>query len=292
MNARLAFLAIPFLLFAGCGGTSHPVTAASVSAVPPGRIFGLTNVRYVVQSPYAYEANLLDGAIPVADDDYMLFYAASELVTLPPGHGYQYRGALSIEGSGIVSKWVTPNGGHFAFLHLRSSWSAEAPTVINDPKRPGNGDATALIVAAHQQAATVASVRAAGVTANGGQSVGWSGWPSWSEFANGGTPGEADAHLCVVLDARALQWFLHPPRAFPRRIWDSVRVARHEATISPYVNHRLSWVASVWVHHVRQCGGIVRHEQWYRRGGFMKTTFARCVFYQWPRYHATKVVKR
>lgn len=82
------------------------------------------------------------------------------------------------------------------------------------------------------------------------------------------------------------------PKPFNSALWNHYRLTHHERVISAYYRGKLSWAASVWQHHVYECAGIVRAEQWYRKGDYTKTTFRHCAIFQWPHFHTAKITRR
>lgn len=295
---------------------------------PPGQIFCLGYaVNNIVQSDASYENRLLGGSTryPLVDTDYMLVPppSASKRICLPgtSGDPYIFDGISRVIGSGYVSEWTTPNGGRFAFLHVRFP-SIMMSHVPSFGPRPATGaprssvppqvpriDQTYLYVPHHLQT-LVPQAR----IAHGGDYIGWSGWPSSYQFSFGSCYDDAscryDAHLCVVYDALAADWFYrvvshldfrpHPKprpkpkhRAFHMKKWRQACVRRHiKHCLSPYWHKRLSWAASIWQQYQKRCGGVLGAHYYQPRHGaaYTKTSFSRCAIYTWARYRKSKVV--
>lgn len=276
------------------------------------RLFGLQAVTGVVSSAYAYEANLLDGSPPVADIDYLLPYAAQEIVTLPGGSAdrYPYAGSIYVQGSGYVFKFHTPGGGHAALLHLgqvqggvTATLPPHAASSIDTHKRGKTEDDTALTVG---NVSTLPTTPTATLF-SGGNYVGRSRWPDWAQYGNG-NPGPSNSQLCLIYDQAAYNWFTRvlygtdyhyvkptprptpKPAAFPAKLWNSYRVAHHKRTIAYRSHGRLTYAAVQWQKHgSKRAGSITRAESWHpagRRGvdGYELDMFRFQELYFWPRH--------
>lgn len=275
-------------------------------------LFGLQSVTGVVESAYAYEANLLDGSPPVDDIDYLLPYGAQEAVSLPGGRAdlYPYAGSVYVQGSGYVFKFHTPGGGHVALAHLgqvqggvTATLPPGAPSANQSQKHGKTQDDTALAVG---NTSTLPTNPTATLYA-GGDYVGRSRWPDWAMYGNGNA-GAGNAHLCLIVDQAAYNWFTRVlygqdyhyvkprprptprPAAFPAKRWNAYTSAHHRKPI-PYRSHgRLTYAAVQWQKHgSKRAGSITRTESWHpagRRGvdGYESDQFRYQQLYFWPRH--------
>lgn len=284
-----------------------PVQIAPLTSsyVPPGSIFGQTDPNGICNCPYLYENSLLPGI--VADTDYQHRYGEQQTVRLPGNQydHYNYLGVVYVEGSGYVEEWLAPNGGRFDFLHLNAVY----PRVVGVPKITGPGpeyglgnvDLTYLAI---QNVVPMPPEHPPGPPTTmssqyyGGLAVGLSGWPTWPQYGQG-VAGPANAHLCLLMDARAANWFYRvvthrdnhapKPKAFNIKLWEKYRRGHRLSLISPYYRHRLNWAASIWVHH-QSLGGVKDRGHYY--GHYTKTNFRFGAIFTWPKTHSFKVVKR
>lgn len=275
-------------------------------------LFGLQAVRGVVESAYAYEANLLDGSPPVDDIDYLLPYGAQEAVSLPGGLAdrYPYAGSIYVQGSGYVFKFRTPGGGHAAILHLGSvqgGVTATLPPGATQPnqarKRGKTEDDTALAVG---NTPTMPTALTATLFA-GGDYLGRTSWPTWPQYGNG-FAGPGNSQLCLVADQAAMNWFTRvlygtdyhyvkprprptpKPAVFPVKLWNSYRVAHHQHTIAYRSHGRLTYAAVQWQKNgSKRAGSITRAESWHPAGrhgvdGYELDQFRYQQLYFWPRH--------
>lgn len=292
----LSLIVIPFLL----PTKTKPTRLSSGSAfIPAGTIFGLPNTQYIVESAYYYESSLLNYSAPIADTDYILPYGSQELVKLPGLSNIHYTliGGSYIDGSGYYLAFQAPNGGRFALLHLSRTFVGVPRIKVGQHHK--YKDSTFL--GAHKF--THKNVGAGYYY--GGEAIGYSGWPTWSEYANGGTPGPYDAHLCVVYDQYGSYWFyylLHLPKPTPKptpkpvvkfnyTLWYHYLVKHHLHKISPFYGHHHTTVADVWHHHMSKCWGVVHQWHWYKAThSYTKQVFRNCTIFVWDHnYYKAKV---
>jgi hypothetical protein len=271
-------------------------------------------VRAVVNSAYLYEINLLDGHVPAADIDYMNSYAVHCVVSLPGFNTdfYTYTGSVYVEGSGWVEKWIAPNGGHFAFLHIAVPFvpTAGMPRFYPPPAPTGHGgDTSANPQGDEATAAIVGSVSTVPTTLTvarypGGAVVGQSGWPSSYTFSNGSCwdylSCASDAHLCFLTSARAASFFysilngahkkpVPKQKPFAYGAWNEYRVSHHLRVIKPYdKHHHLTWPASQWLKFgAHKAGPIVSAPSWHPRprgNGYMAVRFLHYRYFWWPHH--------
>jgi hypothetical protein len=253
-----------------------PKTIYSQVATTSGgeRLFGLQYVSGPIHSAYLYEAGLL-GTTPVDDVDYQVPYGAQELVTLPgfKTDTYVHRYTSFIPGSGTISCWfVVANGGHFCFLHLSISNLGATRNRIKPPLFPvaplktatrklSGDELTALAAMAQQPASTLPTAS----VFHGGFVVGRSGWPTNPIYGNG-TAGPSNAHLCLLLDQAAANWFLAildgrhkppKPKTFPLKFWQGYTIEHHKHSVAAYHKHKLTRIARKWWTHYRKYRGAV-----------------------------------
>ncbi len=278
------------------------------------RLFGLQSVRSVVSSPYWYEANLLNGQAPTADLDFLLPYAAQELVHLPgfTSDHYRYLGVAYVYGSGWVSKWQAPGGGNFAFLHLQRPFTSTigAPYIISKHApaldKIRYEDYTARAVGDQStipDGQNVPGNSLVGYFAGQG-AVGVTGWPTDPAYGNG-VAGASNSQLCLVLGAKAAEFFYKiltgqhrtpkpkpHPKPFNYTLWHHYRDSHHLRRISPYdTHHHFIWAASVWSKH-QWLGGIRYRSVYYRgRPGYDKTGFKHGAIYCFPATRKCKVTR-
>lgn len=255
----------------------------SAVATPAGceRLFGLQRVRSIVHSAYLYESSML-GSNAVDDIDCLLPAQAQELVTLPgySTDSYILRFVENIGGSGRASCWIIAAvGGHVCFLHLRqSNVGYTAPLTVPGvlpvvplytPARRLSGDEVTAIIAMAEMP-DLPPLPPSATRYHGGFAIGHSGWPSSYTFSNGScgddyTCSLYDAHLCVVLDQIAANWFLSilngkhkkPPPAFHQKTWDAYLAPRHRKLISAYHKGKLVRAAQAWRRHQSSYRGVV-----------------------------------
>jgi hypothetical protein len=262
--------------------TPPPKIIYSAVATPLGceRLFGLQRVRSIVHSAYLYESPML-GSSAVDDIDCLLPAQAQETVTLPgySTDGYVLRFVETIGGSGIASCWIIAAvGGHVCFLHLRRSnvgYTAPlsvpgglASVPLYTPARQLSGDEVTAIIAMAEMP-QLPPLPLSATRYHGGFVIGHSGWPSSYTFSNGScgddyTCSLYDAHLCVVLDQIAANWFLsildgrhkRPPPAFHQKVWDAYLAPRHKKLISAYHKGKLVRAAQAWRKHQSSYRGV------------------------------------
>lgn len=285
---------------------NQSVTATSLFT-PASSLFRLQSTRGIIYSAYLYEANLIDNRIPIADIDYMLPFAARELVTLPGDRRdrYFYYGQVYVPGSGIVEKWGAPNDGRFAFLHLVNTFVSLPPgqiETINFVKKlnlhkPGTcvrvvcsnttGDENTAKVAAYIMTHNIPLTTVGSGFYTGGTAVGHTGWPTSPYYGNGSF-GPLDAHLCFLLDQATdnyMSFITYRPRfTFVKSLWDYWRYHHHKSLISPKYKGKLSYGATLWIPKQDLCRGVVTRANWYASGGFVKQVWQGCTIYFWPHH--------
>lgn len=284
------------------------------------RLFGLQSVHSVVNSAYWYEANLLNGQIPTGDIDFILPYAAQELVHLPgfTSDHYRYLGVAYVYGSGWLSKWQTPTGGNFAFLHLQRPFTSTigAPYII--PKHAPAldkiryEDYTARAVGDQStipDGQNVPGNSLVGYFAGQG-AVGISGWPTDPAYGNG-YAGPGNSQLCLLLSARAADFFYsiatgqhRAPRPHPKPVahFPTTRWLRaisahnrahphHRWAPVPHTYHgSITHIARLWWHkYDHQCGGVTSPERWDGKQRYSRQTFTKCSAYHWSQYRGDPV---
>jgi hypothetical protein len=293
-------------------GTAPPFASRcwTASGIPPGCVYGLSNVRYLILSAFAYEGNLIGGEFPVGDWDYMLGWGIQQRVKLPGGswNRYHYYGAVWVQGSGCVLEFAAPNGGRFALLHMaqRSYGCAATAHRVTSERRPTypvglSGDERTALAASK-----VLRVGAPAVSSlAGGHWVGYSRWPDWGLYGNGSCC-QLDAHLCVVLDGKARSWFERvgegrdrPPWHFNWTRWKGWTVPHHEKTIPAFRSPKcagkrscLTWPAAIFDKHQR-LGGKRPWDEWFHpkgQRGYNKYHFRHGVAFAWPSNGAVKIV--
>lgn len=255
--------------------TSMEIQDAQAAAcyVPPASLFRLSGVYATVESQYWYDSAAL-GSTACQDTDELLPYGASQPLHIPgPAWTHvQYVGGGYIGGSGYYVTVQTSNGGRWTFFHVRY------------PRSYGFGQSLA-----------------------GGTVIGYTGWPSSLTYSNGSCYDDAscrsDAHLCISTDYLGAAWFYtltYNPPAKPKppkppfnvRAWNAWRVSHHEKPI-PYKSHgKLTWAASIWLHHP-QLKGIKDAGSWHPgHPGFDRYDFSRGTVYAFPKTGKYKIAWR
>lgn len=288
-----------------CAGGTTPY-------VPPASFFGIEgSCRSITASRYDYESNLTCGRSPVADSDYLFSPGIQVYFKLggPSWLKWHYVGSILIDGSGVVSTWMTPNGGCVAFAHLdgnrmnvrETAHIAPIMSPLGASGTPLSGDevmgkAVGNLLLPQFNHATMAS---------GGYSSstkpGLTRWPDWGIYGNGFS-GPGNAHLCVIYDALAAQFFInavsnvyHKPKpVFHLSLFEHYRTTHHLKKLPAYVKggHKLTWPAAVLRFHHR-LGGLKERGRYHKvTHGFSYISYA----YEhghatcWPKIHHCKVV--
>jgi hypothetical protein len=292
--------------------------------VPSASFFCVRYNRNIVHSLYYYEASLVGYHNPIDDIDYMVPPSYHSPVCTPGDKRdhYTFFGIVPVDGSGNVQLWGTPNGGRFAFAHMYVTNTVssiplatsipivplEIPSKCNRKPAQCNfavGDSnTAKVVAAAllmMKTHVVPTAR----DYIGGTNVGLSGWPSSYQFSNGSCYDfyscEIDAHLCLILDQLADNYFYYisyrapiPKPKFPINTWNRHAVTHHyRHKIPAFFHHRLGTIPAHWWHKVKKrCQSVVSNQVYYKKYKFIKQQFEKCSLLYWPHGNKFKTTRR